>query len=173
MARGRKKEIFEISFNKELTEQVSVFSTKQLILLLIAILTILPQEAFINAEFKKEFGKIFSFFGNCIRNEVEKNLDDGRTEGNSWEKAANASAIKTFENSSYYVKKFITGLSRDEKILNTAICGNLVDTMSKLAKPDYISDVGFRDGLLMMLASKCKAAYDYFSRSSAARPLYR
>jgi hypothetical protein len=174
MGGGRKKEIFNINFKKDLPSQLKEMSIKQLFSLLLSILLVIPRCAFEIPENIESVSSIFQYLGSAVSIELKKDIiEKNQVLGDKWEKAENASASKTFqEDAGPMVKNFVIGLSGGIRC-DSGFCGNLIDSLAKIVKPDFISQVGLRDGILAHMASRSKVSYDYFSRPTAARPKYR
>jgi len=70
-----------------------------------------------------------------------------------------------------HMKEFIVSLAGRAEV-NLGHCGNFVDSLGKIVNPTYISELGYRDSILMAIFTKSKMAIQYFSKTSGARPLY-
>lgn len=132
-------------------------------------------------------------FGEIFRQEVKsdierlKKAEEGKT---LWQKAETASAYEQFESAGPQMKNFLCGLAKTEHNIPTSeynqteynqseeahsflgYLGVFLDSVRKIVYPNFISSVGIQDGILMAIKTRSKLAYEFFSRSSSARPKY-
>ena len=106
---GRPKEIFQLHFNEDLRPQLQIMTIKQLIRLLLVILSLIPYESFSRRENETNSSSIFCFVGKVIRKVTQKEIVEEQLKYeniDNWMKAKKASAIHAFETSHPITKSF-------------------------------------------------------------------
>ena len=147
------KQKFEISFQQNISEQLSKMSKGQLFVLLFAILKVLPLSFQSMAEYKEDFITLFEMLGSVLSEGIRKKIE--HIKAPNLKQMAEASSIDSLNNQDVYISALLSGLGGC--FLNKKIAGNIIKSIFKVVDPEYESHIGWRDAVVIYVKTHSKA----------------
>ena len=162
------KQNFEISFQRDISEQLSKMSKHQLIRIFFAIFNILHLNTQLLSEYKQEFTSFFRTLGSVLAEDIKDKIEGNKAP--NMEQMAQTSSKDSLDNQNPYISSFIYGIGGPH--LNRSLAGNIVEALFKLVDTEYDSYVGWRDSLVTYVKSHSKATISALTYLGS-HPTYR
>ena len=163
---GKPKQKFEINFQGDISEQFRQMTSTQLLKIFFVICSIIPFTFELMSDYQNEFEEFMKVLGNALAVNIKRRTS---TEVPDIEVLAETSFRSNLEKLFPFLSAFLSGLGGP--LSNKILTQSIIESIRKLAVPDYNSLVGWRDSLVIYVRSRSKATVATLS-NILAHPSY-
>ena len=151
--RPKPKQIYEINFQEDISEQLGQMTANQLIKIFFAVFSMIPLSFELMSENQEQFKEFMKVIGSVLAVNVKRLSHSDEIP--DIETLTEISSDRNLEVLFPFITSFFTGLSGT--LSNKILTQSLIESIRKLVVPDYNSLSGWRDSLIIYVRSHSKA----------------